>query len=76
MLFLPPATPGDDGTAFEGEVDWEELLKARGLSISTKDFRLCLGGEFIAGLELLESFILAGDGLKPLMFMGRYQPIL
>jgi len=42
MLFLPPDVAGDAGTAFDGEVDrLEGLLKARGLSISTKDFRLC-----------------------------------
>jgi len=43
MLFLPLfGAPGDEGTAMEGVVDVveDELAKARGFSISTKDFRL------------------------------------
>ena len=69
MLFLPLfVAPGDEGTAIEGEVevvDDEELAKARGFSISTKDFLLREGEG--AAPALFESSMLALCGLKPVV---------
>ena len=65
LLFLCIGTPGDGATALEGEVDIdEELPKARGFNISTKDFRLEFGGGETVELG---SDMLVVFGLKPLI---------
>jgi len=66
MLFLPLfEAPGDAGTAMEGEVDVveDELAKARGFSISTKDFLLLEGDG--GAPALFESSMLFRLGLEP-----------